>query len=71
MTQSLCGRKCSNGFATVTKELIEKKAREGLAEPTLEKMRWCVKLLGTDFGKRPMAAGLAQITKRSGGNSRP
>jgi hypothetical protein len=37
MTQSLCGRKCSNGFATAAKELIEKKAREGLAEPTLER----------------------------------
>lgn len=38
----------------MAEELIEKKAREGLAEPTLEKMRWFVKLMGTDFGKRPV-----------------
>lgn len=47
--------RASNSFAVVAEELIEKKAREGLAEPTLEKMRWFVKLLGTDFGKRPVA----------------
>lgn len=46
--------RASNSFASVAEELIEKKAREGLAEPTLEKMRWFVKLLGTDFGKRPV-----------------
>jgi integrase len=46
--------RASNSFTTVAEELIEKKAREGLAEPTLEKMRWFVKLLGTDFGKRPV-----------------
>ncbi len=46
--------RASNSFATVAEELIEKKTREGLAEPTLEKMRWFVKLLGTDFGKRPV-----------------
>ena len=44
----------SNSFASVAEELIEKKAREGLAEPTLEKMRWFVKLMGADFGKRPV-----------------
>ncbi|WP_370309791.1 tyrosine-type recombinase/integrase [Sphingobium abikonense] len=38
----------------MAEELIEKKAREGLAEPTLEKMRWFVKLMGADFGKRPV-----------------
>ena len=32
--------RASNSFASVAEELIEKKAREGLAEPTLEKMRW-------------------------------
>lgn len=31
--------RASNSFASVAEELIEKKAREGLAEPTLEKMR--------------------------------
>lgn len=46
--------RASNSFATVAEELIEKKTREGLAEPTLEKMRWFVKLLGADFGKRPV-----------------
>tara|TARA_R110000868_G_C10886070_1_gene763269 strand:- start:1136 stop:1603 length:468 start_codon:yes stop_codon:yes gene_type:complete len=44
----------SNSFASVAEELIEKKAREGLAEPTLEKMRWFVKLIGAAFGKRPV-----------------
>ncbi|KAH1680456.1 hypothetical protein KXX23_008564, partial [Aspergillus fumigatus] len=46
--------RASNSFFKVAEELIEKKTREGLAEPTLEKMRWFVKLLGTDFGKRPV-----------------
>jgi len=46
--------RASNSFATVAEELIDKKTREGLAEPTLEKMRWFVKLLGPDFGKRPV-----------------
>ena len=46
--------RASNSFGSVAEELIEKKTREGLAEPTLEKMRWFVKLLGTDFGKRPI-----------------
>ncbi|MBJ7440812.1 MAG: tyrosine-type recombinase/integrase [Sphingopyxis sp.] len=46
--------RASNSFASVAEELIEKKAREGLAEPTLEKMRWFLKLMGADFGKRPV-----------------
>jgi integrase len=46
--------RASNSFATVAEELIDKKTREGLAEPTLEKMRWFLKLLGPDFGKRPV-----------------
>lgn len=49
------GIRASNSFSSVAQELIEKKMREGLAEPTLAKMRWFVKLLGTDFGKRPVA----------------
>ncbi|WP_186401357.1 tyrosine-type recombinase/integrase [Sphingopyxis sp. P1IMeth2] len=49
------GIRASNSFSSVAQELIEKKKREGLAEPTLAKMRWFVKLLGTDFGKRPVA----------------
>ena len=47
--------RANNSFASVAEELIEKKTREGLAEPTLKKMRWFVKLLGSDFGKRPIA----------------
>lgn len=46
--------RAGNSFATVAAELIEKKTREGLAEPTLKKMRWFVKLLGAEFGKRPV-----------------
>ncbi|MBB3980370.1 hypothetical protein GGR44_000001, partial [Sphingobium fontiphilum] len=46
--------RASHSFASVAEELIEKRAREGLAEPTLEKMRWFVKLMGADFRKRPV-----------------
>jgi integrase len=46
--------RASNSFKSVAEELIQKKTREGLADPTLEKMRWFVKLLGTDLGKRPV-----------------
>jgi len=49
------GIRASNSFSSVAQELIEKKTREGLSERTLAKMRWFVKLLGTDFGKRPVA----------------
>jgi len=49
------GIRASNSFSSVAQELIEKKAREGMAEPTLAKMRWFVKLLGNDYGKRPVA----------------
>lgn len=44
-----------NSFAHVADDLIQKKTREGLAAPTLKKMRWFVKLLGPEFGKRPIA----------------
>ncbi|MEG3143531.1 tyrosine-type recombinase/integrase [Sphingomonas sp. RT2P30] len=47
--------RAGNSFASVAEELIEKKAKEGLAQTTLEKLRWLLKLLGTDFGKRPVA----------------
>lgn len=49
------GIRASNSFSSVAQELIEKKGREGMAEPTLAKMRWFVKLLGSDYGKRPVA----------------
>jgi integrase len=47
--------RASNSFASVAEELIEKKGKEGLAKATLEKQRWLLKLLGSDFGKRPVA----------------
>lgn len=47
--------RAGNSFASVAEELIEKKEREGLAAPTLKKMRWFVKLLGGDFGRLPVA----------------
>lgn len=47
--------RAGNSFATVADELIEKKGREGRAATTLEKQRWLLKLLGSDFGKRPVA----------------
>jgi integrase len=47
--------RAGNSFATVAEELIEKKGREGIAHATLEKQRWLLKNLGTDFGKRPVA----------------
>ena len=43
-----------NSFAIVAEELIDKKAKEGLTIPTVEKMRWLLKLLGADFGRRPV-----------------
>jgi len=47
--------RAGNTFAGVAEELIEKKGREGRAATTLEKQRWLLKLLGVDFGKRPVA----------------
>nr|WP_295738068.1 site-specific integrase [uncultured Acidocella sp.] len=47
--------RAGNTFASVADELIEKKGREGRATATLEKQRWLLKLLGQDFGKRPVA----------------
>jgi integrase len=44
-----------NSFSSVAEELIEKKQREGLAAATLEKQRWLLKLLGAEFGRRPVA----------------
>jgi integrase len=47
--------RAGNSFASVAEELIDKKGKEGLAQATLEKQRWLLKLLGADFGKRPVA----------------
>ena len=47
--------RAGNSFAKIAEELIAKKAKEGLAEATLDKQRWLLKLLGPEFGKRPVA----------------
>lgn len=47
--------RAGNSFAAIAEELIEKKQKEGLTEATLEKQRWLLKLLGTEFGRRPVA----------------
>ena len=47
--------RAGNSFSKIAEELIAKKAKEGLAEATLEKQRWLLKLLGPEFGKRPVA----------------
>lgn len=47
--------RASNSFGCVAEELIEKRAKEGISEPTLTKLRYFVKLLGPDFGRRPVA----------------
>ena len=49
------GIRASNSFASVAEELIDKNAREGRAEPTLKKLQWFLKLLGPQFGKRPVS----------------
>ena len=52
--------RAGNSFASVAEDLIEKKTREGLAGPTVEKMRWLLKLLGTNFGRRPVTEIMPQ-----------
>jgi integrase len=47
--------RAGNSFAKVAEELIDKRAKEGLAEPTLDKHRWLLKLLGAEFGARAVA----------------
>jgi integrase len=44
-----------NSFASVAHELIAKREKEGASPRTLEKHRWLLKLLGADFGRRPVA----------------
>ena len=48
----------ANTFQAVGEEYIAKRAREGLAEVTLSKARWLLKLLAAKIGTRP----IAQIT---------
>lgn len=47
--------RAGNSFALVAGELIEKKAREGRTDTTIDTQCWLLKLLGEDFGKRPVA----------------
>ena len=47
--------RAGNSFGTIADELIDKKRQEHLAEATLAKQRWLLKLLGSDFCKRPIA----------------
>lgn len=47
--------RAGNSFATVAEELIAKRAQEGVSPRTLEKYTWLLKLLGPEFGRRPVA----------------
>jgi len=47
--------RAGNTFASVAEELIAKRAKEGVAAPTLEKYHWILRLLGPEFGRRPVA----------------
>lgn len=47
--------RASNSFATVAEELIEKREKEGVSPRTLEKQRWLLRLLGSEFGRRPVS----------------
>ncbi|TRO89482.1 DUF4102 domain-containing protein [Glycocaulis profundi] len=49
------GIRAGNSFATVAEELIEKREKEGVSPRTLEKQRWLLRLLGSDFGRRPVS----------------
>jgi len=44
-----------NSFSAVAEELIAKREKEGAAAATLEKHRWLLRLLGAEFGRRPVA----------------
>jgi len=47
--------RAGNSFATVAEELIAKRKQEGVSPRTLEKYIWLLKLLGPEFGRRPVA----------------
>lgn len=47
--------RAENSFAKVAEELIAKREKEGVSPRTLEKYRWLLKLLGDEFGRRPVA----------------
>ncbi len=46
--------RAENSFAKVAEELLAKREREGVSPRTLEKYRWLIKLLGNEFGRRPI-----------------
>ncbi|WP_206240665.1 tyrosine-type recombinase/integrase [Novosphingobium terrae] len=46
--------RATNTFASVAEELIAKREKEGVSPRTLEKYRWLLKLLGSEFGRRPV-----------------
>lgn len=47
--------RAGNSFANVAEELIEKREKEGVSPRTLEKQRWLLRLLGSEFGRRPVS----------------
>ncbi len=47
--------RAENSFASVAEELIAKREKEGVSPRTLEKYVWLLKLLGPEFGRRPVA----------------
>lgn len=47
--------RAGNSFASVAEELIAKREQEGVSPRTLEKYSWLLKLLGPEFGRRPVA----------------
>lgn len=47
--------RAGNSFASIAEELIAKREQEGVSPRTLEKYTWLLKLLGPEFGRRPVA----------------
>ena len=47
--------RAGDSFASVAEELIAKREQEGVSPRTLEKYTWLLKLLGAEFGRRPVA----------------
>lgn len=47
--------RAENSFSKVAEELIAKREKEGVSPRTLEKYRWLLKLLSSEFGRRPVA----------------
>jgi integrase len=45
----------ANSFAKIAEELIDKRCKEGMAAATVDKQLWLLKVLGSEFGARPVA----------------